>query len=124
MNESEEDQLIEEWHELARAVEVGAPLDLSTATGVLNEVLRTFAPTLRGPCEQADILSSIASARQSEKAWNMRLGQTLIDAGGARKRNDLAMALTVLDQFAAQCPWTPFSKIARDQRENYAASQD
>ena len=121
MNESEEDRLIEEWHELARAVEVGAPVDLSTAAGVLNEVLRTFAPTLRGPRDQAEVLPSIASTRQLEKTWNMRLGETLIDAGDAKKRNDLATALTVLDQFATQCPWTPFSKIAQDQRVNYTA---
>lgn len=124
MNESEEDRLIEEWHELARAVEVGSLVDLSNAAGVLNEVLRTFAPTLRAPRDQADILPSIASTRQLEKTWNMRLGKTLIDAGGAKERHDLVTALAVLDQFAAQCPWTPFSRVAQDQRVNYTSSQD
>jgi hypothetical protein len=64
MNESDEDRLIGEWHELARVVEVGAPVDLPAATGVLNEVLRTFAPTLQSPREQAEILLLIADTRQ------------------------------------------------------------
>jgi hypothetical protein len=36
MSESDEDRLIGEWHELARVVEIGAPVDLPAATGVLN----------------------------------------------------------------------------------------
>ena len=123
MNESDEDRLIGEWHELARVVEVGAPVDLPAATGVLNEVLRTFAPTLQGPRDQAEILPLIAGTRQLEKTWNVRLGKTLIDAGEAKQGNDLATALTILDQFSEQCPWVPFSRIARDQRANYTASR-
>jgi hypothetical protein len=123
MSESDEDRLIGEWHELARVVEIGAPVDLPAATGVLNEVLRTFAPTLQSPRDQAEILPLIAGTRQLEKTWNMRLGKTLIDAGEAKKRNDLAAALTILDQFTEQCPWVPFSRIAQDQRANYAPSR-
>jgi hypothetical protein len=86
-------------------------------------VLRTFAPTLQSPRDQAEILPLIAGTRQLEKKWNMRLGKTLIDAGEAKKRNDLAAALTILDQFTEQCPWVPFSRIAQDQRANYAPSR-
>jgi hypothetical protein len=121
MNEFDEDRLIEEWHELARVVDVGAPVDLSSATSVLSKVLHTFAPTLQSPSDQAEIVSVIAGTRQLEKTWNVRLGKTLIDASDAKKRNDLATALTILDQFTEQCPWVPFSRIAQDQRQNYAA---
>jgi hypothetical protein len=121
MNESAEDRLIEEWHELAKAVDVGAPVDLSSAAGVLENVLRVFAPTLKGPTKRDEVLRCIATIRQLEKSWNQRLGNTLIDAGEAKKRNDLEAALAALDQFAEQCPWSPFSKIALEQRANYAA---
>ena len=53
----------------------------------------------------------------------MRLGKTLIDAGEAKKGNDLTTALTLLDQFAEQCPWVPFSRIDQDQRANHAAGR-
>jgi hypothetical protein len=120
MNESEEDRLIGEWHDLARDVESGAALDLLTAGKILNDVLSAFAPGLQCPQDEAALLPFISATRQLETSWNRRLGKALIEAGDARS-NDFATALSILDQFAAQCPWMPFAQIARDQRENYAA---
>jgi hypothetical protein len=121
MNESDEDRLVEEWHGLAKGVESGAPIDLPTAIGLLNNVLRTFAPTLPCPQDQEAALHSIANTRQLEKHWNRQLGKTLIDAGNALKGDDRVTALAILDRFAEQCPWIPFARIAQDQRVNYAA---
>ncbi len=124
MNESDEDWLIGEWHELARVVQIGAPVDLPAATRVLNEVLRALAPTLQSSHEQAELLPLIAGTRQLETTWNVRLGKTLIDAGNALKGDDRVTALAILDRFAEQCPWVLFARIAQDQRANYAVGVD
>ena len=121
MQESDEDRLIAKWHELAEEIDGRASVDLLYATGLLNDVLRTFAPTLHGPQTQESILPFVVSTRQLERSWNQQLGKTLIDAGNAFNRGDRAAALTILDRFAEQCPWIPFAQIAKDQRSNYAA---
>ena len=123
MTESDEDRLIGEWHELAGKVESGVSVNILTATGVLNEVLRAFAPTLQFPQEQAAISPFIASTRELEKSWNRRLRKALIDAAEAKEKGHLMTAQTILDRFIEQCPWTPFVPIAQDQRANYASGR-
>jgi hypothetical protein len=120
MNESEEDRLIGQWHDLARDVESGVALDLPTARKILSDVLSAFAPGLQCPGDEAALLPFISATRQLEVSWNRYLCEALIEAGAARS-DDLAASLSILDQFAAQCPWMPFAQIARDQRENYTA---
>jgi hypothetical protein len=78
---------------------------------------------LTRPTDEREVLAFVSTTRKLEKTWNYRLGRALIEAEDALARDDRELALSILDQIIAQCPWIPFVSVAKDQRANYASER-
>lgn len=64
----------------------------------------------------------IHDLRSSERDWNRSLGNALLKAEELHAGGDQQGAITVLEQFAAQCSWIPLRDIAEGEAQRHAAS--
>lgn len=75
-------------------------------------------PKFAGPQE---IVSSVRSLRENERAWNHALMRVLIEADDLYKQQALPEAQALLLNFATECPWRLFKEVAENQVSHYEA---
>lgn len=116
------DAQIEWLHSLAELPEDELNLWASTTNGtdfisfVQLHLPSTGVPEFARPHE---VVSSVRSLRENERAWNHALMRVPLEADDLCKQQSLPEAETLLLKFAGTCPWQLFKEVAENQASHY-----
>lgn len=62
--------------------------------------------------------------RENERRWNRALMSALIESQDLYRSQNQESAVSVLELFAASCPWRLFQQVALDQAYSYKEAQE
>jgi len=118
---SELDLQVEWFHQLA--------VDAIAERIVVDEAMRmsltlfleTHLPGHSMSSQESDseLIRAIVELRKNETAWNQALQRAIIQADDTFREGESKKAAEVLNRFSYECPWTLFSRVARNQASNY-----
>jgi hypothetical protein len=122
MTESELSAQTEWFHEFAKQSVDQIALQANEANrSLFARYATTSLPNHSPPEGQSpeEFARTVHELRENERQWNRALMSALIKSDDLYKAKDRKGAISVLESFAASCPWELFQEVARDQAFNY-----
>ena len=122
MTESELSAQAEWFHEFAKqSIDQIALQANETNRALFARYVATSLPNHSAPENQPpeEFARTVHELRENETQWNRALMSALIKSGDLYDSHDRQSAVSVLESFAASCPWQLFQEVARDQASNY-----
>ena len=122
MTESELSAQTEWFHEFAKQSINQIALQANEANrAMFASYVATSLPNHGVPDDQPpeEFARTVHELLENEKQWNRALMSALIKSDDLYKSKDRKSAVSVLESFAASCPWQLFQEVAHDQASNY-----